>query len=72
MSRFLAYFALTLKLAANRLRNRLGLTILSLIGISLSVGLVVSIPVFSELVSRLVLRQELTDFASVNDRPLFT
>jgi len=72
LSRFLAYFALTLKLAANRLRNRLGLTILSLIGISLSVGLVVSIPVFSELVSRLVLRQELTDFASVNDRPLFT
>ncbi|MGI6208144.1 MAG: FtsX-like permease family protein [Anaerolineae bacterium] len=72
MSRYLAYLSLTFKLAVSRLRNRLGLTLLSLVGISLSVGLVVSIPVFSELVSRLVLRQELTDFASVTQRPLFT
>ncbi len=72
MSRYLAYLSLTFKLSLSRLRNRLGLTLLSLLGISLSVGLVVSIPVFSELVSRLVLRQELTDFAAPTDRPLFT
>ena len=72
MYRYLAYASLTSRLALRRLRNRLGLTLLSLLGISLSVGLVVSIPVFSELVSRLVLRQELTDFASPTSRPLFT
>lgn len=72
MSRYVAYASLMLKLALRRLRNRLGLTLLCLLGICLSVGLVVSIPVFAELVSRLVLRQELTDLASINDRPLFT
>ena len=72
MSRYVAYASLTLKLALRRLRNRLGLTLLCLLGISLSVGLVVSIPVFSELVSRLVLRQELAEFAEINNRPMFT
>lgn len=72
LSRYMAYASLTVKLALRRLRNRWGLTLLCLLGICLSVGLVVSIPVFAELVSRLVLRQELTDYASVNDRPLFT
>ncbi|MHB0876497.1 MAG: ABC transporter permease [Anaerolineae bacterium] len=72
MSRYMAYTSLAVKLALRRLRSRFGLTLLCLLGICLSVGLVVSIPVFAELVSRLVLRQELSSFASINDRPLFT
>lgn len=72
LGRYAAYMTLTLKLALRRLGNRLGLTLLCLLGICLSVGLVVAIPVFSELVSRMVLRQELTGLAAPNNRPLFT
>jgi len=71
LARSLAYLSLMTKLALRRLRNRLLLTLMCLLGISLSVGLVVSIPVFAELVSRLVLRQELTQFAAAASRPLF-
>jgi len=72
IGRWLAYWSFMGKLALRRLRARLGLTVLSLIGIALSVGLVVGIPVFAELVSRLVLRQELIDYAAPAQRPLFT
>lgn len=67
-----AYASLIAKLALRRLRNRLDLTLLCLLGICLSVGLVVAIPTFSELAARLILLQELTDFSRGTSRPLFT
>jgi len=57
-------------LAFRRTRSRLGLTLLSLVGIVLIVGLLVSIPVFTDSVGFHILRQELASYAFGNANPL--
>jgi len=58
-------------LALKRLRSRLGLTVLSLLGVILAVGLVTSIPIFTQAVSYLVLRGELQTLSRLAGRPPF-
>jgi putative ABC transport system permease protein len=57
-------------LALKRTRSRWGLTLLSLVGIVLIVGLLVSIPVFTDSVGFHILRQELASYAYGNANPL--
>ena len=42
--------------ALKRLANRMGLTLLSVVAVTLAVGLVVSIPVFAKAISFVILR----------------
>lgn len=59
-------------LALRRLGSRPGLTLLSLLSVVLAVGMVVSIPVFSQGVSYLVLRDELLAMSETFHRPPLT
>lgn len=59
-------------LALRRLRSRPGLTVLSLLSVVLAVGMVASIPIFSEGVSYLLLRDELLALGKVYHRPPLT
>ncbi|MBX3051308.1 MAG: ABC transporter permease [Caldilineaceae bacterium] len=59
-------------LAYRRLQSRLGLTILSLLSVVLAVGMVASIPVFSQGVSYLLLRDELLALGKFYHRPPLT
>jgi putative ABC transport system permease protein len=56
-------------LALHRLRSRWALTVLSLAGVVLAVGLVSSVPVFAQAVSYLVLQNELSDAGTVAGQP---
>ena len=58
-----------LRLACRRLRSRPGLTLLSLAGITLAVALAAGVPVFSQGVSYLVLREELDRMEHAAGRP---
>jgi len=58
--------------ALKRLVNRPLLTLLSIAGVILAVGLVTSIPIFSQAVSFVMLQEELTEMASKTGRPLFS
>ena len=58
-----------ISLAAHRLRSRLALTLLSLAGVVLAVGLVSSVPVFAQAVSYLVLENELSDTGYNKNQP---
>ena len=60
-----------IRLALKRLRSRLGLTVLSLLGIILAVGMVTSIPIFTQAVSFVVLRSELDKLGQLAGRPPF-
>ena len=60
-----------IRLALNRFRSRLGLALLSLIGIALAVALVTSIPMFTQSVSFVVLRSELRTLGELAGRPPF-
>lgn len=59
-------------LALRRLRSRLGLSLLSLLSVVLAVGMVVSIPIFSQGVSYLLLRDELLALSKTFHRPPLT
>jgi len=59
-------------LALRRLRSRPGLTVLSLLSIVLAVGMVASIPIFSQGVSYLLLRDELLALGKFYHRPPLT
>lgn len=61
-----------LRLAGRRLISRPGLTLLSLLSIILAIGLVISIPVFSQGVSYLLLQEELTSIGRNFRRPPLT
>lgn len=61
-----------LSLALRRLRSRLGLTLLTLLSIVLAVGMVASIPMFSQGVSYLLLRGELVALSNTFHRPPLT
>ena len=61
-----------LGLAVRRLRSRLGLTLLSLLSVVLAVGMVVSIPIFAQGVSYLLLRDELVKLGKTFHRPPLT
>jgi putative ABC transport system permease protein len=58
--------------ALKRLVNRPLLTLLSIAGVVLAVGLVTSIPIFSQAVSFVMLREELAEMAAKTGRPLFS
>ena len=58
--------------ALRRLVNRFGLTLLSIIGVTLAVGLVASIPIFSRAVSFVMLKEELNQISERTGRPLFS
>lgn len=60
-----------LRHAFRRMLSQLGLTLLSLVGVSLSIGMVTSIPIFSHAVSFLVMREELQQLADTVQRPPF-
>ncbi len=55
-------------MAAHRLRSRLALTMLSLLGVMLAVGLVSSVPVFAQAVSYLVLQNEMSASSYTQNR----
>lgn len=59
-------------IALKRLRDRPGLAFLSIIGVTLAVGLVVSIPVFAEAISFVMLKEELTWLSATDQRPPFS
>lgn len=63
---------LLLGLALRRLSSRPSLTLLSLLSIVLAIGMVVSIPVFSQGVSYLLLQDELAAISSAFRRPPLT
>ena len=56
-------------IAIKRLSSRPSLTVLSLLGVALAVGLVTCVPVFSRAVSFVVMEQELEALAAVSGRP---
>ena len=58
--------------AMKRLVNRPLLTLLSIAGVILAVGLVTSIPIFSQSVSFVMLNEELSEMSAKTGRPLFS
>ena len=58
--------------AMKRLINRPLLTLLSIAGVILAVGLVTSIPIFSQSVSFVMLNEELSEMSARTGRPLFS
>ena len=58
-----------LSIAIRRLLSRPALTLLSLLGVALAVGLVTSVPVFSRAVSFVVMEQELQALSTISARP---
>jgi len=56
-------------IAIKRLLSRPALTLLSLLGVALAVGLVVCVPVFARAVSFVVMREELQQLAAISGRP---
>ena len=48
------------------------MTLLSILGVTLSVGLVVSIPIFAKAVSFVMLREQLAEIAAYTKRPPFS
>jgi putative ABC transport system permease protein len=58
--------------ALKRLVNRPLLTLLSIAGVVLAVGLVTSIPIFSQAVSFVMLQEELGEMSAKTGRPLFS
>jgi putative ABC transport system permease protein len=58
-----------LSIAIKRLLSRPSLTLLSLVGVALAVGLVTCVPVFSRAVSFVVMEQELATLSAITDRP---
>lgn len=61
-------FALT----AKRLRFHFGLSLLSLLGVMLAIGLVSSAAFFSQAVETVIMRQELAEYSRVAGRPPFS
>ncbi len=59
-------------IAFKRLTNRPLLTLLSILGATLSVGLVVSIPIFAKAVSFVMLQEQLDKIAAQSRRPPFS
>ncbi len=59
-------------IAFKRLFNRPLLTLLSIMGVMLAVGLVVSIPIFAKAVSFVMLREQLAEIAATTKRPAFS
>lgn len=59
-------------IAFKRLFNRPLLTLLSIMGVTLAVGLVVSIPIFAKAVSFVMLREQLAEIAATTKRPAFS
>lgn len=58
--------------ALKRLGSRIGLTLLSIVGVTLAIGLVISIPVFAKAVSFVALQDELAQVSSLTSRPPFS
>jgi hypothetical protein len=61
-----------LYLTANRLRYHFGLSLLSLLGVILAIGLVSSAAFFSQAVETVIMRQELAEYSRVTGRPPFS
>lgn len=60
------------RFALRRLTSRSFLNVLILLSVAITVAIMVAVPVFSEGVSRLILRQELAVRAQMVNRPLFS
>jgi putative ABC transport system permease protein len=58
--------------AVKRLRYHPGLTLLSLLGIILAVGLVTSAAFFAQAVDQVIMRQELAEYSRITKRPPFS
>ena len=61
-----------LVIAAKRLWSRPLLSLLSILGVALAVGLVASIPIFAQATSFAILLQEMRDISVRTSRPMFT
>lgn len=59
-------------LSAKRLRYHFGLSLLSLLGVILAIGLVSSAAFFSQAVETVIMRQELADYSKATQRPPFS
>jgi putative ABC transport system permease protein len=58
-------------IALKRLSNRIGLTLLSIIGVALAVAITVSIPIFAKAISFVMLRDELNRLSAKEGHPPF-
>ncbi|MGQ9552474.1 MAG: ABC transporter permease [Anaerolineae bacterium] len=58
-------------LAFRRLRANLGLTIMSLLGLTVAVGLIMSVPLFSDAINYNLLREQLRNMSETGNRPPF-
>ena len=58
-------------LAVRRLRAHLGLTLMSLLGLTVAVALIISVPVFSDAINYNLLREELRGMSENRNRPPF-
>ncbi len=68
----MSFYLRFLGLALRRLSSRPGLTLLSLLSIILAIGMVASIPIFSQGVSYLLLQDELAEIGATFHRPPLT
>jgi putative ABC transport system permease protein len=59
------------RLSLNRLRSSPGLTLAALVGLTIAIGIVASVPIFVRGVNLVLLRSELADQAATAGRPLF-
>ncbi|MBN1876157.1 MAG: FtsX-like permease family protein [Anaerolineae bacterium] len=72
MLKFLFRYLALIRLVLTRLWSHPGLTLLALMGIVLSVGLVNSASFFAKAVDQVILWQELDDFSAMTGRPPFS
>ncbi len=67
----LGNFVGIVRLAVRRLRASLTLTLMSLLGLTVAVALIMSIPLFSDAINYNMLRQELRNMSETGNRPPF-
>src|SRR5690606_18088115 len=61
-----------LRLSGQRLRYHFGLSLLSLLGVILAIGLVSSAAFFAQAVETVIMRQELAEYSRITGRPPFS
>ena len=67
----LSNFVGLIALAIRRLRAHLGLTLMSLLGLTVAVGLIISVPLFSDAINYNLLREQLRGMSENGNRPPF-
>ncbi|HLZ08489.1 MAG TPA: hypothetical protein VKT80_07880, partial [Chloroflexota bacterium] len=71
MSRDRRYWLSLFTLSISRLRSSPGLSLASLLGLIVAIGIITSVPIFARGVNLVLLRSELATQAAASGRPLF-